>query len=309
MAFFLATNVLSTTPPDLTPGIVSSRQQYIELPIDATQAYIVNSKIRLMGNNVTQNGDDYLGNYADTSYGNSWRFYCGGGSYDSSGGWSRFQDSHARIDMNPCADVWFDFQEGPTIFKLDGSGNTYSFPSYENANYPLCLFGLPDRPNNRSACALARTTITLDNNTVMDLIPINEIGKVDTIAEQWFTDKGNIIINPTITNRTFIRDYLRIETKLEDSNGVIHFADPMNISLSNFTPGVGGWFTYDNGMQSYIDVFNDQIRLGGKYPAGAARVFVGLYNSGNTKEGGFYDIVNDKYYFSNTSTPLVYSEL
>lgn len=30
---------------------------------------------------------------------------------------------------------------------------------------------------------------------------------------------------------------------------------------------------------------------------------------GTQKEGGFYDIVNDKYYFSNTSTPLVYSEL
>jgi hypothetical protein len=29
----------------------------------------------------------------------------------------------------------------------------------------------------------------------------------------------------------------------------------------------------------------------------------------DSKEGGFYDTVNNKYYFSETSTPLVYSEL
>ena len=37
---------------------------------------------------------------------------------------------------------------------------------------------------------------------------------------------------------------------------------------------------------------------------------VNAYNEDrDATEGGFYDIVNDKYYFSNTSTPLVYSEL
>lgn len=209
MAYFLATNVLSDTPPVLTPCICSSRSQYIQLDnIDGTQPYIVESKIRLFGNNPGSSGDDYLGNYADTSYGNSWRFYNGGGSYSSTGGWSRFQDSHSRIDKNPCADIWFDFQEGPAIFKLGGDGNTYSFPTYTNADYPLCLFGLPDRPNNRSACALARTKITLNDVLVADLVPVNAYNE----------DRG-------------------------------------------------------------------------------------------AKEGGFYDVVNDKYYFSDTSTPLVYSEL
>jgi hypothetical protein len=37
---------------------------------------------------------------------------------------------------------------------------------------------------------------------------------------------------------------------------------------------------------------------------------VNAYNEDRgAKEGGFYDVVNDKYYFSDTSTPLVYSEL
>lgn len=209
MAYFLATNVLSDTPPVLTPCICSSRNQYIQLDnIDATQPYIIESKIRLFGNNPGSTGDDYLGNYADTNYGNSWRLYNNGGSYSSSGGWSRFQDSHGRIDKNPCIDIWFDLQEGPTIFKLGSDGNTYSFPTYTNADYPLCLFGLPDRPNNRSACALARTKITLNDVLVADLVPVN--------------------------------------------------------------------------------AYNEDR---------------------DAKEGGFYDIVNDKYYFSSTSTPLVYSEL
>lgn len=315
MAFFLATNVLSDTPPVLTPCICSSRSQYIQLDnIDGTQPYIIESKIRLFGNNPGSTGDDYLGNYADTSYGNSWRLYNNGGSYSSSGGWSRFQDSHNRIDKNPCIDTWFDLQEGPAIFKLGGEGNTYSFPTYTNADYPLCLFGLPDRPNNRSACALARTKITLNDVLVADLVPVNEFAKaVDLLNNGEYTQYSWLYLSSSISSLTPIRDTIRLDARYLDDEGVMHYAEPFTISVSDFASGgydVRPYTTYDNGEQNQWVITNDRLYYQEEtVPPHGVKVFADVYITGSTKEGQFYDTVNDKYYFSNTSTPLVYSEL
>lgn len=320
MAYFLATNVLSDTPPEKIPCICSNRNQYIKFDnIDATQPYSVDTKIRLFGNNPGTTGDDYLGNFADTAYGYSWRLYNNGGSYSSTNpGWSRFQDAHARIDWNPAADRWFDLKQGPSIFMMsDGyswQGNSYSFPSplYTNADYPLCLFGLPDRPNNRSACAFARTKIILDEVAVADLVPINIINN----RAHTFVDEGEYLgysyidYDRRIDTANELRDYLRVEAYYVDENNVKHYATPYIIALSDFTGDVRPYLTFDDGQQKQIVITSNRLYYQDAYlPTGATKVVMSLYNAGLTKEGGFYDIINDKYYFSNTSTPLVYSEL
>jgi hypothetical protein len=112
----------------------------------------------------------------------------------------------------------------------------------------------------------------------------------------------------------------------------IFASDPIVVGGHKLVMDLENGSTYDGVSVSSpgatVNCFNLNIYLFTANSGGTADIGIGrtkFYNHGTmlmdlvpvnaynedrgAKEGGFYDVVNDKYYFSDTSTPLVYSEL
>ena len=315
MAYFLATNVLSTTPPEKTPCLVSSGSQIITFPtINGNQPYIIDTKLRWQSNSLEVSGVYLMGNAEDTSYGGGWYLkHTMGGSGTP---YIRIYDAHgSKIgDINPYTDIWFDVLCGPKRTKFYNVNTSYGSMPGDVKDYPMALFGISQFPDKLASIALARTKVTLEDVTVMDLVPVNEFAKaVDLLNNGEYTGYNWLAFSSSISSLTPIRDILRLDARYLDDEGVMHYAEPYTISLSDFASAsydVRPYTTYDNGAQNQWVITNNRLYYqGNSLPSHGVKAFADVYITGSTKEGCFYDTVNDKYYFSETSTPLVYTEL
>lgn len=307
MAFFLATNVLNDTPPEKTPCLVSSRSQKITLPFDETQPYIINGKLRLLSNNKPSRYDMILGSGLDF-----WGLYINNDAGD------RLMHKLAYKYETASFDTWYEFTDGSHITEVKGlwAKASQAFSSGTSGKY-LTLFSSLDGNLNRkyAPCALSRLNITLDDVLVADLVPINAVNTDATILldNAEFLGYNYQSYSASLRNITPIRDTLRLRTRYLDTNGVMHYGEDYTIAISDLSAAswdVRPWTTFDDGQQvQWVIQDNKLYYQQNDLPTGAVKVFADVTVSGTQKEGGFYDTINNKYYFSETSTPLVYSEL
>lgn len=314
MAYFLATNVLSTTPPEKTPCLVSSGSQIITFPtIDGNQPYIIDTKLRWQSNSPAVYDTYLMGNGHDTDNGGGWYLRVSAGGAGNS--WINVRDAHdGKMGKDPYYDYWYNnVLCGPKRTKFYDLNDTYSSITGNVKDYPMALFGISQFPNKLASIALARTKVSLEDVTVMDLVPVNEFAKTYFLLNNAeFTYSGQkIYLNSNISSVSAIRDTVCMEVSYIDSDNVVHKSPNYTILKSHFDGG--GWgvtvnSTFDDGKTMSSTLENSRVILG-NLPSGATKVVISVYITGSTKEGCFYDTVNNKYYFSETSTPLVYSEL
>ena len=304
MAYFLATNVLSDTPPSVIPYIFGNTNQYIKIPIvdyDATKVEtdIYITKASLSGSAIM---------------GSQW----GGGN------WLLAQDGNLSWMTSPRTT----FASSPIVvgghkLVMDlENGSTYDGVSVSSpgatvgcVNKNICLFASSDTGGNKADVGIGRTKFYNHGTMLADLVPVNVVNTDATVLldNAEFLGYDYESYSADLRNITPIRDTLRLRTRYLDTDGVMHYADDYTIAISDLSAAswdVRPYTTFDDDQQvQWVIQSNKLYYQMNSLPTGAVKVFADVTVSGTQKEGGFYDIVNDKYYFSDTSTPLVYSEL
>ena len=323
MAYFRCTEIGNTTPSPKTPCIVSSGSQLLTIPtIDGHQPYIIDTKIRLPGASPSTVNSYFLGNGHDTSYGGGWYLKFTNGSYNSSGGWIRLYDSHNTMigDINPPQDIWFDVLCGPKRTKFYNINTSYdTMPGDESIkDYKLSLFGITQFPTtNLASIALARTKITLDDVLVADLVPINEFyNKYKLMDNTPLNTVYGWNAYPTGNRVDYapqILTHVRIVLKYQDNSGTWHYSTPCFIAKESVNGGVTDIPFTDGGQITNIQLRPDKSLYIFHDISGATKdefpIYADIRVCRDSKEGGFYDTIGNEYYFSETATPLVYTEL
>lgn len=318
MAYFLATNVLSDTPPVLTPCIVSSGSQIITFPtIDGHQPYIIDTKLRWQSNSPEISDVYLMGNGHDISYGGGWYLKVSAGAGGNT--WINVRDAQNNMGgKDPYYDYWYDVLCGPKRSKFYNLDTTYSTLSGDVKDYPMALFGISQFPTKLASIALARTKVTLEEVLIMDLVPVNEFYTNYKLMDNTPLDTENSgwIVYPTGNRVDYapqILTHVRIVLKYQDNNGVWHYSTPIFIPRESVNGGITDFPFTDGGQITNIQLKPDRVQYIFYDITGATKTEFPIYADirvcRDSKEGGFYDTIGNKYYFSETATPLVYTEL
>jgi hypothetical protein len=179
MAYFLATNVLSTTPPSVTPYIFGDRKQYIKTPIIDFEVNKVETDLYIT--------KDILRNSA--IMGSKW----------TGDGWLLAQDGHLGWMTSP----WTIFASSPTIgghkLVMDlENGSTYDGVSVSSpgatvncANKNIYLFTADSAGTNMADIGIGRTKFYNHGTMLMDLVPVNAYNEDRGAKEGGFYDVVN----------------------------------------------------------------------------------------------------------------------
>ena len=309
MAFFLATNVLDTTPPVKTPCLVSSKSQMITMPFDATQPHILHGKFRLLSDSKMTNDDLLWGTYAS-----EWGLICN--SYDGN---ALMHREAYNYNTSPIPfDTWFEFTDAKHITEISNVWSRSTTTFTPGSTYPFTIFAAKDSNLSRhwGAFALSAFDVTLDDVKVLDMVPVNErVSVFDLIKDKSYTggyEAYGYADNVDLRTSTFLRTDLRLSSKYLDADDVWHYAPDEYFTIADETAtqyGITINPVFDDGEVGNFLVTHTQMYNMAALPEGAKRFEATLSNVHSTREGCFYDKVNNKYYFSETSTPLVYSEL
>lgn len=316
MAYFRCTEIGNATPSPKTPCLVSSGSQIITFPtIDGNHPYIIDTKLRWQSNSPEVNEVFLMGNGLDTAYGGGWCLRVTAGASGAS--WINVGDAQGnKGGKDPYYDYWYDVLCGPKRSKFYDLDKTYSTMSGGVKDLPMSLFGVSQFPNKLASIALARTKVTLEEVLIMDLIPINEFytnyklidNALLSTSSGWNTYPTNLVIS----DAPQILTHVRIELKYQDHNNLWHSTSYIMPRADITGNGPIIPFT-DGGPISEIFLKVDNRAYIFVSVTGATKdefpIYADIRVCRNSKEGGFYDTVNNKYYFSETSTPLVYSEL
>ena len=315
MAYFRCTEIGNATPSPKTPCLVSSGSQIITFPtIDGNQPYIIDTKLKWQSNSPETTGVYLMGNGHDTNYGGGWCLRVSAGASGNS--WINVKDAHGQAygGRDPYYDYWYDVLCGPKRSKFYDLNETYSSMSGDVKDLPMALFGISQFPTKLASIALARTKVTLEDVTVLDLIPVNDYARTYVLLNnvEYTGTNQKMYYGVNISSVSAIRDTVRLHVTYLDTNGLIHTSTDYTIAKSHFDNGgsyVVPTITFDDGKTMNFALENSRLNSTSNIPSGAVKVIVNLSITGSNKEGQFYDTVNNKYYFSETVTPLVYTEL
>ena len=310
MAYFRCTEIGNATPSPKTPCICANHAQFITLPIDSTQPYVISGKLRLF--NGYSSEDTFIGSGDDQQ----WITYIRNSKY------LVHRHPHAYIDDGSSGfstDTWYEFIDGKYVTEIQGlwTKTQQTFVPGDTTN--ITLFG--DNRNSTqyySNCAFSRLNVSLNDVTVMDLVPINEFYNNYMLINNTPLDatSGGWVAYPTGNRVDYapqILTHVRIVLKYQDNNGVWHYSTPCFIPKGSVNGGITDIPFTDGGQITNIQLRPDKTQYIFHSITGATKTEFPIYADirvcREAIEGGFYDVVNDRYYFSETATPLVYSEL
>ena len=165
--------------------------------------------------------------------------------------------------------------------------------------------------------ALGRVKIYNSDVLIMDLVPINEFyNKYKLMDNTPLNTVYGWNAYPTGNRVDYapqILTHVRIVLKYQDNSGTWHYSTPCFIAKESVNGGVTDIPFTDGGQITNIQLRPDKSQYIFHDISGATKdefpIYADIRVCRDSKEGGFYDTIGNNYYFSETATPLVYTEL
>ena len=306
MAYFRCTDLGANAPFDFVPFVCtgSGKNVYVTLPFKDTEVDKVDMDMYLY-----QSTANYNGIMGSAWSGTAWLF-----AHDGDISW--MTNPRTTLDASPSVPgyhkVILDANNGSYY---DGIQRTSDPVTVNTTGNNLNLFSARGDTSYSSYIGIGRTKLYKNDVLLADLVPVNEFyNNYKLIDNTPLSTSSGWTSYPTslaVSDAPQILTHVRIELKYQDHNNLWHSTSYI-MPRANVT-GNGPIVPFtDGGPISKVTLKVDNRAYILLNVTGATRTEFPIYADirvcRDSKEGGFYDTINNKYYFSNTSTPLTYTE-